>query len=193
MARFSLDELTHLDERMLESAHAQHAVELQSLEALALKFLLMPIAIRRLQHQGLDMACQIIEKDAAAQIGHYQDAHGEYPAWAPLAESTEEEKARLGFPADAPLERTGALKDSFSHEVHGLEAVVGSTDEKMVYHEFGTDRMPPRPALGPALFKNRESLSKLLGFATVTAIIEGERADLTHYFGSHSQHFGGDI
>lgn len=193
MARFSLDELTHLDENMLESAHARHATELKSLEALALRMLLLPLAIRKVSHQALDMACQIIEKDAAEQIGHYQDAHGEYPAWAPLAESTEEEKARLGYPADAPLERTGDLKGSFSHEVHGLEAVVGSTDEKMVYHEFGTERMPPRPALGPALFKNRESLSKLLGFATVTAIIEGERADLTHYFGRQGNHFGRDI
>lgn len=189
----SLDELTHLNQHMLESAHAGHAQELQSLEALAVRLLLMPLAIRKLQHQALDMACQIIEKDAAEQIGHYQDGHGDYPAWAPLADSTEEEKARLGYPSDAPLERTGELKDSFSHEVQGIEAVVGSTDPTMLYHEFGTDKMPPRPALGPALFKNREAISKLIGFATVTAIIEGERADLTHYFGKQAHHFGGDI
>jgi phage gpG-like protein len=167
--------------------------EIESLEEFAKRLLMMPAVIRRVQHQGLQAACQIIEQDASDQIGHYQEQHGEFPAWAPLADSTEEEKARLGYPPDAPLLREGDLKNSFSHEVRGLEAVVGSTDPVMVYHEFGTSRMPPRPALGPALYKNREAIQKLLGFATVTAIIDGERADLTNHFGAEAHHFGGDI
>lgn len=192
MSRLGFHQLTHLNDSMLDPMRGRVTQEIQSLEAFALHLLLIQKAVRKTQQQALGIACQIIENDAAAQIGHYQDSHGDYPAWAQLADSTEEEKSRLGYPSDAPLERTGELKESFSHKVQGLEAIVGSTDPKMVYHEFGTDRMPPRPALGPALFKNREQISKLLGFATVTAIIEGERADLTSHFGANALHFGGD-
>ena len=38
-----------------------------------------------------------------------------------------------GFTPDDPLLRTGQLRDSISHQVQGLDAVVGSTSEVMVY------------------------------------------------------------
>ncbi len=187
------DQIIHANEQMLDPMRGRLTQELKSLDALAARLLMLPAILRKVQHHALKAASTLIENDAREQIGHYQGQHGEYPEWAPLAQSTEEEKARLGYPADAPLLRKGDLQKSFSHSVEGLEAVVGSTDPVMVYHEFGTSKMPPRPVLGPALFKNRGAIQKLIGFATVSAIIEGERADLTEHFGEQAHHFGGDL
>jgi HK97 gp10 family phage protein len=138
--------------------------------------------------KGLDKALELIQADAEKQIGSYQDEAGPYPAWAPLAESTEADKASHGYPTDAPLLREGDLAKSFQHERHEDEGIVGSTDPVMEYHEFGTIKMPPRPVLGPALFKNKERIQEIMGRAIVEAIVGGEI--LT---GLHSDHFGDDI
>lgn len=61
----------------------------------------------------------------------------------PLAASTVERK---GF--DAPLIETGAMHDSIGWEHASVRrTVVGSTDEKAVWHEFGPSngRFPARP------------------------------------------------
>jgi HK97 gp10 family phage protein len=150
--------------------------EFGSLAALAAE--LSVIAMREIdvaQKHALKQAANIIKKDARAQIGHYQDGVGDYPAWAPLADSTEDEKARVGAPADAPLERFGDLKKSFKSEFENEHTIiVGSIDPVMEYHEFGTSKMPPRPVLGPALFKNIDAIQELVGH-TATAVISGQR------------------
>lgn len=79
----------------------------------------------------------------------------------------------MGYPADAPLEATGQMRDSISHKTHGLEAVIGSTDPKMVYHEFGTAKMPARPVMGPAVFRNKEFIRRTIGTAAVEGIVGG--------------------
>src|SRR5258708_34955480 len=122
------------------------------------------------QHKALGTALVILEKDMKEQIGHFQAQHGPHPAWAPLADSTEDEKARLGYPADAPLLREGDLQDNFRHEQHGDEGIVGSTDPVMAFHEAGTSRMPPRPVVGPALFKTRDKMERLVRDATFAVI-----------------------
>ncbi len=114
-------------------------------------------------HHAADQAGQLVEETAKAEIGHYQPSAGPFPAWAPLADSTEAEKVRLGYPAGAPLLRTGELRDSISHTTKGDRTVIGSTDQRMVYHEFGTNRIPPRPVLGPALFRNKTHIANGLG------------------------------
>lgn len=136
--------------------------------------LLLNLAIERSVHKGLEKAAKLIENDAKRQIGHYQDAVGPFQDWAPLADSTEAEKARLGYPIDAPLLRDGHLRDSIEHEVSGLEAVVGSKSDIAVYQEFGTKTIPPRPFIGPAAFKNKEAIQKILGKALVEGLIGGE-------------------
>lgn len=125
------------------------------------------------QHKALGTALEILEKDMKTQIGEYQAQHGPYPEWAQLAESTEDDKARQGYPSDAPLLREGDLQDSFRHEREGDEGIVGSTDPVMAYHEFGTSRMPPRPVVGPALFKNKEKVERLVGDATFEVVSGG--------------------
>jgi len=158
--------------------------EFEDLAAFALHLAAVERGVGRSMRRGLEKALVVIENDAKAQIGHYQPEAGEFPAWVPLADSTEAEKARIGAPADAPLLRTGELLASFKHEVvSDTEGVVGSTDPVMVYHEFGTSKMPPRPVMGPAAFNNREKIEKILGRAIVEGILGGETVLDAGYFG----------
>src|SRR6185312_4618807 len=81
-------------------------------------------------HEGLKAVAKKIEKTAKGEIGNYQKEKGQFPEWAELADSTIAEKERLGYALpDNPLLRTGALRDSITSEVKGLEAVVGSKSE----------------------------------------------------------------
>ena len=126
-------------------------------------------------NHGLNKACQVIEAKAKAKIGHYQSESGGFPEWEPLADSTEEEKERLGYPLGAPLLREGDLRDSITHEVGLLEAVVGSKSPIAAYQEYGTDRIPPRPFIGPAAFESKEVIFKILGTTVVTGLCKGGR------------------
>jgi hypothetical protein len=58
--------------------------------------------------------------------------------------------------------------------VQGDEAAVGSTSEIAVYQELGTEKIPPRPFLGPAAFKNKDRIEAMLGQAVVNALEYGE-------------------
>lgn len=144
-------------------------------------------AMAAVMHKSLGHVLTVLEEDMRKQIGEYQGSAGSYPAWASLADSTEEEKGRLGYPLNAPLLREGDLQKSFQHDQDGNEGIVGSTDPVMVYHEFGTVKMPPRPVVGPALYRNRDKIEHLLGHAMVEAIIGGTLAagasDVAKYLG----------
>jgi len=122
---------------------------------------------------GLEVVAKKIEATAKDEIGHYQPATGPFPEWAPLADTTEAEKARLGYPSDAPLLREGQLRDSIEHEVSGLEAVVGSKSDIAAYQEFGTKTIPPRPFIGPAAFRNQKDIEKAVGAAAVLGLAGG--------------------
>lgn len=148
-------------------------MEFKSLGSLALHMAAQEVALLASLHAGLEKCAVRVEQTATAEIGHYQSGVGPFPAWADLADSTETQKARMGYPADAPLEASGAMRDSITHTTNMLEAVIGSTDEKMVYHEFGTPKMPARPVMGPAVFRNKEYIRRVLGIATVTGLIGG--------------------
>ena len=118
-----------------------------------------------------------LEKDAKEEIAHYQPEIGPYPAWAQLSDETEWRKAHAGYPVDAPLLETGFMRDSIQHEVDGWEAVMGSTDPKMLWHENGTDRIPPRPVIGPALLHNMDMIQSKLGGILVHEITNGQIGD----------------
>ncbi len=106
----------------------------------------------------------VIRDIAKEKIGHYQDAVGGFPAWAPLAASTEADKARAGAPPNAPLLRHGELYASIESEAESVEleghAVIGSASDIAVYQEMGTEKIPPRPFLGPAAFEGREPVAR---------------------------------
>jgi len=148
-------------------------MEFNSLGGLALHFLALEAAELKHLHDGLEKCAVRIEKTAKEEIGHYQGAVGPFSAWAPLEDSTEAGKALAGYPLGAPLLATGEMRDSISHETHGLEVVIGSKDQKMVYHEFGTEKMPARPVLGPAVFRNKEYIRRLIGEAAISGLVGG--------------------
>lgn len=116
---------------------------------------------------ALSVCGQIMQEKAKNLIGHYNY----FPEWPQLAESTQEERERLGWTPNDPLLRSGELRESITHEtVHDNMEVVGSTSEIMVYQEFGTKTIPPRPVLGPASALTGEEVSKIARRAAYEAI-----------------------
>lgn len=116
---------------------------------------------------GLEVVAKTIEVEAKEEIGVYQPAVGPFDAWDPLAESTKADRVRQGYSEDEPLLRSGELRDSISHRVMGLAAIVGSTDDKAVWQEFGTEKIPPRPFIGPAYVKSFHKITEMAGFAVM--------------------------
>lgn len=123
--------------------------ELSSLMDAALTFAAAKIAVQEHAEKALAQVAEQIKKTAQDEIGFYQPAVGPFAAWEDLADSTEQEKARLGYSLNAPLERTGKMRDSIKAESEGLEAIVGSEEEKLAFHEFGTVKMPPQACSWP--------------------------------------------
>ena len=142
-------------------AFAAHLLTLQASEAVAL-------------HRGLERVAEAVEQSAKAEVGFYQPRVGPFDAWDPLADSTEQEKARLGYEPDAPLLRKGDLRDSYGHQVTALEAIIGSPLMEAVWQELGTPTIPPRAVLGPAALHNKERIERILGAAAVEGLLGGE-------------------
>ena len=125
------------------------------------------------EHQALKKAAEIVEKEAKSEIGEYQGAIGTFSAWEQLASATQEDRVSKGYSANNPLLRDGTLRDSISHEVHGLTAAIGSTSDIMVYQELGTEKIPPRAVLGPSLMRKRKQVLQLVGVYTAGAMLHG--------------------
>ncbi|WP_315315570.1 hypothetical protein [Pantoea vagans] len=103
---------------------------------------------------GFRVIVKEIEKTAKEEIGVYQPAFGPFDAWAPLAEATKADRVRRGYSEDEPLLRSGELRDSIESEVAGLTAIVGTKSEIGFWQEVGTNRISPRPFMGPAYVRN---------------------------------------
>lgn len=147
--------------------------EFRSLGEFATKLIAMEAAELLALEKGLHAVAKAVQSSARAEIGSYQPAVGPFPAWDPLAEATEDEKAKLGFPLDAPLLRTHGFENSIGYQVAGLEAAIGSADQRAEWFEFGTSKMPPRPVFGPAALHNRERIERIIGAAAVSGLIGG--------------------
>jgi hypothetical protein len=139
-------------------------------------------------HHALEVAAQIVEKEAKAEIGTYQAAAGPFKAWDHLSSATLEGflhpvagwipgKETLGYaPPDNPLLRTGDMRDSIEHVVHvvsltGGEAHVGSNDDKALWQELGTPNalypIEPRSFLGGAAFRKKGEIGRATGHSMV--------------------------
>jgi len=132
-------------------------------------------------HMGLKRVAAAIEKTAKEEIGEYQPEVPPFPAWAPLAESTIDNRVAQGYSPDEPLLRTGDLRDSISHQVEGLEAAIGSDSEIALYQELGTKTIPPRPFLGPAAIRNEQLTLKTVGAAAVHGITGDKSLESYHF------------
>ncbi|TXD58862.1 hypothetical protein FUT88_13370 [Ralstonia sp. TCR112] len=142
------------------AAFATHLVELQTAVALE-------------AHRGLKEVANAITKTAKDEIGHYQESVGPFPKWAELDKSTKKDRVQQGYSENDPLLRSGELRDSIENEVSRLEAVIGSKSEIAVYQELGTDEIPPRPFLGPAVIHNHRLIKRIFGEALVRGLLGG--------------------
>lgn len=149
------------------------AREFRDLAALAAHFVELKLAEVIALEEGLKVAVSAIEETARGELGTYQPEVGPFQDWAELADSTKEDRLRQGYTENDPLLRSGELGDRFSHEVVGLEGAAGSPDDKMVWLEFGTEKMPPRPVWGPAAFRNHGKILRIIGAAAVTGLLSG--------------------
>lgn len=139
------------------------------------------VAIEHETHKALTRAAELVEHEAKAEIGHYQDAAGPLAEWAQLAPSTIAEKEALGYaPPDNPLLREGDLRDSIGHKVEthfnlsGGEAAIGSDSDIAVYQELGTGHIPPRSFLGGAAVREEEKVVEILGGGVVSGLVGKE-------------------
>ena len=140
---------------------------MNSFESLALKLQRSEAMISQLIESSLEASAQIVEDTAKAEFGIYQPRIGPFEAWQPLAESTMDQRVRLGFTPNDPLLRTGHLRDTITHDVSDNEAFIGSDDDIMVKQELGTHIIPPRAVLGPAGMRTEKEIHKLIQSAIV--------------------------
>jgi hypothetical protein len=150
--------------------------EVGSLLEMATIFAEAIVAIPLELHEGLERVALKIEQTAKDEIGHYQPAVGPFPAWPELADATKDDRVSKGFTENDPLLRTGQRRDDITHQVEGLEAQIGTpenaaTADIAVWEEFGTSKEPMRPVLGPAAFRSRSVIEKLVGAALVAGLI----------------------
>lgn len=110
----------------------------------------------------LEEVGQHVEDEAKRKFGIYQEADGKFPKWPELEEETKKQRVRLNFEPNNPLYRSGELMHSVSHKVIGDSVYIGSNSDIMVYQEFGTATIPPRPVLGPAMFQARDKIKKIM-------------------------------
>lgn len=98
--------------------------------------------------RGVRAAADLVQAEVRSEFGEYQGVVGPFGAWPKLAEATQADRVRQGYPADAPLLRSGSLRDSVEVSASGPEALVGSDDPRARAHELGNERVPPRSFLG---------------------------------------------
>lgn len=129
------------------------------------------VHLEQSEHHAMERAARVVEARAKAIVGHYQHDTGQFPEWAPLAQSTREDRVRLGFPEDDPLLRTGELRDSIGHVAERREAAIGSNLAVAEYQELGTSRIPPRSFLGVAAYQTAERVAEIAGSGVVRALV----------------------
>ena len=126
------------------------------------------------EHEGLELAARLIEKEAKREIGEYQNGAGPFVGWAELADSTKTDRVSQGFTENDPGLRTGEMRDSIEHVVQGNEAHVGSDDQNLVWFELGTSKQPPRSVLGlAAVSKGQEAADLVGGMVSIALVGEG--------------------
>lgn len=139
------------------------------------------VAVMAEQERAMHKAGELVEKEAKAEIGHYQSAARPFEAWTPLAVSTLADKGQLGYsPPDNPLLREGDLRDSIGHKVEmqlgygEIECVIGSNSQVAVWQELGTSKMPPRSFLGGAAVRKSHEVAEEIGRYSIVALCGGE-------------------
>lgn len=129
---------------------------------------------------AMEAGALLVEATAKAELGHYQrEDMGPFEEWAELKDATKQQHIQAIVDGEAapdagentPLLVKGDLRDSIKHDSGAKQFIVGSESEIMVYQELGTpEGIPPRPALGPALYRDTEEVLNLIGQAAEDTI-----------------------
>lgn len=97
---------------------------------------------------------------------------GDKSKLAPLAQSTQDERAALGYTPDEPLLRDGKLlRDSVEQAHSPTMAAIGSSEPIMAYHEYGYvnartgTSVPPRPVFKITLIESVAQIEEMIGEA----------------------------
>ncbi|MDP3553083.1 HK97 gp10 family phage protein [Methylocystis sp.] len=120
--------------------------------------------------EGIVKACKLVQQTAKSYIGNYNHPGN----WAQLAEATQADRVRQGFPANEPLLRTGDLRDSIAIDAphrNGREVFgyVFSNNPIARYQELGTVSIPPRPFLSTAAMECEPQVHRILAAAFFAA------------------------
>jgi phage gpG-like protein len=119
------------------------------------------------EHAALETIGKLVQHEAQRVIGTYD--YG----WPQLAEATQADRVRKGFPANEPLLRTGEMERSIEHKVEGRTVHIGSDNDKALWHELGTRTIPPRPFLSGAMAQKEKQIVGFIG-RTFSAHIAGK-------------------
>lgn len=135
-------------------------------------------------------ACQLVCAEAKRVLGKG------YENWPPLAPQTLARKIGPG-----PLLETAELRASIEWHSHGLEGQVGSNNDKAVWHELGTGRIPPRSFLAGAAMEMEGKIHRMAAKAVVAVMMGkglhgSEMAELIHllrHLGRELKHTAAEI
>jgi phage gpG-like protein len=119
-------------------------------------------------------ACQMVADEAKRVIGEG------YPEWPALQPETLARKMMA-----TPLLETGELRASIEWNAEGNQGYVGSNNDKAVWHELGTSRIPPRSFLMGAAIHMEEKIHKMAARAVMAVMLGkglhgSEMAELLH-------------
>ena len=121
-------------------------------------------------HKALEDAAKVVEKEAKAELGTYQDAAAPFVGWAELADYTKDDRVKRGFTENDPGLRSGELRDSIGSKVEGHEAAIGSDMDEAVWFELGTTTQPPRSFLGAAAVRKEQEVVDIIGEGAVIGL-----------------------
>ena len=124
--------------------------------------------IRAAEEAAVVKGCKIVQRTAKGMIGHEQ------PFWQGLKPETIARKAR----GNTPLLETGELRASIEmsaphREVDEVVGYVGSNNEKAVFHELGTSKVPARPFLATAAAGKEREIHEMTGRLIFGALVHG--------------------
>jgi phage gpG-like protein len=125
---------------------------------------------KEVEHAIVARACEMVCAEAKRVIGEG------YPEWPALSPETLAHKMGKG-----PLLETGELRASIEWNAEGNQGFVGTDNEKGLWHELGTAKIPPRPFLMGAAMR-MEPLIHAMAAKAVVAVIAGR--------GLHSSELG---
>ena len=105
-----------------------------------------------LETATMEKVGQLVETESKRVIGTYD--YG----WPQLSEYTLARKE-----ANTPLLETGEMRESIGHTTMGNETSIGSNEDKALWQELGTAKIPPRSFLQGAAVHKEEEIIKLIG------------------------------